>query len=666
LNQDTAKLHMPEQENYFPYIKRLNQDYERRISRIPFLNIDSILIPSPYIQDKTIDIDYEHSYVWDEEGELLGYLLVYSNPEKTKFQIYKQVTSPFGRAKGIGSAFMEKLADDVAPDATIYLYVWEKLISSIDFFMSKGLELEGSIVYRKMKFYLMSARARTIRQKIDQTKSRDYSVAEELTKIRHDAKKSVKVLADMASMLSVDNFNKVTEDINRETTALLNTLNMYEDKIRTAHEVRIKDLITDRVVPFIEVANVPCEIRLILESKISPVLGNYMDFSRALINLVSNCLDAISEAGRHGVIEITLAERDDRVVLSIRDNGTGIDEERLMTGPDMLPLFVGKTTKRGKTGEGVGTRQIFSTFGVGNIVVESKVREFTRWTIFLKKSTHKDTVFLTELETRYVAFINATKHIGITETSTRTEVAAFIWQLRQMELFSYDLVYQFSRYNNVRDIYRSILLYRYGGGEFHSLRAELEKYRIDNSSIRSWLLGMTKRIKRNETFVKENLNFDEYKGILFKSYGQAKDTTMIFTMDPDTDRFYTTDRKLAEHMDFVPYLGRTRDHLLRGEFNGDVMKAESALVLGVWSVKTIDDLRERLKMIRTGARQFLDMGLKRDKRLSFYTTTFNLCNCEIDTFKTTTLGEMADVKDEDLDQFIVMSEGELTGLVFAE
>jgi two-component sensor histidine kinase/GNAT superfamily N-acetyltransferase len=666
LTQESLNLQTRERENRFPYIKCLNHAYERRISRVPFLNIDSILIPSPYIQDKTIDIDYEHSYVWDEEGELLGYLLVYSNPEKTKFEIYKQVTSPFGRAKGIGSAFMEKLAYDVAPDASIYLYVWEKLISSVDFFMSKGLELEGSIVYRKMKFYLMSAPARRIREKITRAKSRDYSVAEELTKIRHDAKKSVKVLADMAAMLSVDNFNKVIEDVNRETTALLNTLNTYEDKIRTSHEVRIKDLITDRVIPFIEAAHVPCEIRLVLESKISPVIGNYMDFSRALINLVSNSLDAISEAGRHGIIEITLAERDDRVVLSIRDNGTGIDEDRLVAGPDMLPLFVGKTTKKGKTGEGIGTRQIFSTFGPGNIIVESKVPEYTRWIIYLKRSTHKDTAFLNELETKYVASINATKHIGITERSSRTEVAAFIWQLRQMEIFSYNLVYQFSRYNNVRDIYRNILLYRYCGGDFHALRAEMEKCRIDNTSIRSWLLGITKRIKRNETFVRDNFNFDEYKGILFKSYGQAKDSTMIFTMDPETARFFATDRKLAEHMDFVPYLGRTRDHLLRGEFNGDVMKAENPLVLGVWSVKTVDDLRERLKMIRQGARQFLEMGLKRDKRLSFYTTTFNLCNCEIDTFKTTTLAEMAEVKDDDLDQFIVTSDDELTGLVFAE
>ena len=187
-------------------------------------------------------------------------------------------------------------------------------------------------------------------------------------------------------MLSVDNCNKVIEDINRETTALLNTLNMYEDQIAASHEVHIKELITDRVIPFIEVAEVPCEIRLILGSKIPAVIGNYVNFSRALINIISNSLDAIREAERKGIIEISLHESDDTVTLALQDNGVGIEQERLTIGPDALPLFVGKTTKKGKTGEGIGTRQIFSTFGPANISVESTVGEGTRWTVQLKKS----------------------------------------------------------------------------------------------------------------------------------------------------------------------------------------------------------------------------------------------------------------------------------------
>lgn len=284
---------MTAKQSEFPFIRRLNANYEKRIRLIPFLNIDSVLIPTPYVKDRTLNIDYEHSYVWDEEGELLGYLLVYSNEEKTNFHIYKQVTSPFGRGKGVGSSFVEKLAANVSPDAHIYLYVWEKLISSIDFFMSKGFVIEEEIPYRRMKFQLMSARAEDIRDRMVTSKNKDFTVAEELSKVRHDAKKSLKVLLDMASMLSVDNSNKVIEDINRETTALLNTLNMYEDRVKVSHEVDIKELITERVIPFIEASSVPCEIRLIIGSKIHQVNGNYMSFSRALINVVSNSIDAI-------------------------------------------------------------------------------------------------------------------------------------------------------------------------------------------------------------------------------------------------------------------------------------------------------------------------------------------------------------------------------------
>ena len=85
----------------FPFIRRLNAAYEKRIRQIPFLNIDSVLIPTPYEKHSSLDIDYEHSYVWDEEGELLGYLLVYSNAAKTDFHIYKLVSSPSEEERGL-------------------------------------------------------------------------------------------------------------------------------------------------------------------------------------------------------------------------------------------------------------------------------------------------------------------------------------------------------------------------------------------------------------------------------------------------------------------------------------------------------------------------------------------------------------------------------------
>ena len=657
---------MIEKPSDFPNIRHLNAAYEKRIRQIPFLNIDSLLIPTPYEKHKTLDIDYEHSYVWDEEGELLGYLLVYSNEGKTDFHIYKQVTSPFGRGKGIGSAFLEKLSSSVSPDAHIYLFVWEKLISSLEFFMSKGFSFEEEIPYRKMKFHLMSARADTIREKMVTTEKKDFTAAEELGKVRHDAKKSLRVLLDMASMLSVDNFNKVTEDINRETTALLNTLNMYEDKVKVSHEVNLKELITDRVVPFIEAASVPCEIRLTLASKIPPVNGNYMSFSRALINIVSNSIDAIKEAGRRGIIEINLTEKDDRIVLAITDNGAGIAEERLVRGTDMLPVLVGKTTKKVRTGEGLGTKQVFSTFGANNIVLESRLAEFTKYTIYLAKSSKRDSSVYTQFESRYLEVMKSTQHIGVKKGSSHLEIAAFIWQLRSIEIFSYDLVYQFSRYNNVRDIYRNLMMYLYGGRDFNYMKTSLKTCRIDNENVKTWLLDIIKRIKRQETFILQNLDFDEFKGVLFESFGQAIERTIIFTLEPDSGKFYATDRKLAEHLDFVPYLSPNRDSLLRGEFIGDVRNVASPIYLGVWTVVDRRDMYEKMRLMKRGAQQLLKMGLKKEKRLFFYSTTNNKSDSEIDTLKTTTLIEMAELPEEDFDQYITETEDELQGMVFAD
>ena len=657
-------------ENKFPYIQQMNPGYEERIRHIPFLNIDSLLIPSPYEREKGIDIDYEHSFVWDEEGELLGYLVIYANPERTRFHLYKQVTSPFGRGKGIGSAFVEKLAASVSPDAQIYLYVWEKLASSIEFFKRKGFTFQELTVYRKMKYHLMAARAADLLRMMAVTKSRNATVVEEVAKVRHDAKKSVKVLFDMASMLSVDNFNRVIEDINRETTALLNTLNTYEDKVQAGHEVNIRELITDRVVHLVDAASIPCEVHLRLASRIPPVLGNYADYSRALINLVSNSIDAIGEAKRPGHIDIVLREKDDAVLLTIRDNGIGIEEERLQLGPDNLPLFVGKTTKRGNdgvgAGEGVGTRQIFSTFGEKNITVESAGELHTQWNILLQKSNHRETSLLTKLESRYLAFMKATERIGITPQSSRTEIGAFIWQLREMEIFCYDLVYQFSRHNNVRDIYRDVLAFRYGGKDLNYLRTALRQCRVEYEAIRSWLLGIVSRIQRNETYLAENVDYETFKGILFKSYGQAVERTMIFTMDPETGRYFVTDRKLAEHADFIRYLGGDRDRLLRGELSGDVMNVSTPIYLGVWTATSHADLKQKLRMMQHGAWHLLSMHINGEKKLAFYNTTFNTCESEVDTFKVTTLGEFSAATDEELEHFIVSSEDELRGMAFVD
>ena len=270
-----------------------------------------------------------------------------------------------------------------------------------------------------------------------------------------------------------------------------------------------------------------------------------------------------------------------------------------------------------------------------------------------------------ELESRYAALMKATERIGITPRSGSTEIGVFIWQLREMEIFTYDLVFQFSRHNNMRDLYRKLLAFRHGGKDLACLREELQQYRIEHEAIRSWLLDIVSRLKRNETYLNENLDFESCKGFLFKSYGLALQRSMIFTLDPDTGRCFASDRRLIEHLDFVQYLGRNRDGLVRGELSGDVNDESTPIYLGVWSATSRADLQQKLRMIQRGARCLLSMGIKGEKKIAFYNTTFNSCESELDTLKVTSLAEFTAATEEELDRLLVSSDDELRGLALS-
>ena len=51
-------------------IQRLTPAIEERIRLNPLLNIDTFIIPSPFIGDPEARKDTDHSYVWIEEGEI--------------------------------------------------------------------------------------------------------------------------------------------------------------------------------------------------------------------------------------------------------------------------------------------------------------------------------------------------------------------------------------------------------------------------------------------------------------------------------------------------------------------------------------------------------------------------------------------------------------------
>lgn len=641
----------------------LSEELEKRVERNPLLNIDTFIIPSPYIQDKKLKKDREHSYVWMEEGEILGFMLVYSDPADKKYLIYKLVTSPFGRGRGIGTTLIEHLAKIIPDDSQIYLYVWEKQLDTLEFFQNKGFQSGEKIVYRNLVYHYLSAEKSRIKKKriLEEEKKKS---REDIGKTRHDARKTLKLLSHMVEMLSPENGDRIIEDINRESTTLINTLNSFRDTMLIVHTVNLKELILERIVPYIEASYVECELNLRLIKHSAIVRGFYVDMGRALINLTSNALDAIAEKGNKGRIWISLSGSEGHVELKIRDNGVGIPYEKQKTGEEGVPRFVGTTTKN-EGGEGIGTQQIFNAFGKENIRVESRPGEYTLWTIDLIEVSSFQNKQTRKLERQYYEFFDLWEELPLNRNTSRTEAISFIWQLRKLEIFLYDVIFQFSKYNNIRLVYRTVLSYLQNSISEEDLDVRINEYQVENPQFLQWLKSTTREIRRRMDLMNRNLDLEQFKGALFKSYGQSNTNVIIFTMDPETGNFLATDRKLAEHLDFAPYLGKEKDQLLRGEFIGDMNHDEKPISFGVWSIDDDEDLMRKLKMIRKGAKILVDYGLHKEKRLAFYQTTYIRHNMDIDTYASSTFGEFSSLSDKELEKYIRPADEEFSNFFAA-
>ncbi len=635
------------------HIVKLTPKIEARIKKNPLLNLDTFIIPSPYIKDSTLEKDYEHSYIWIEEREILGYLLVYSDAKQQNFHIYKLVASPFGRGRGIGQAFIHNLAENIPDKACIYLYLWEKQSDTLEFFRTRGFSLGDTIVYRNLVYYHIYTYKEEILKGNLAQKAKAIEEAE-IGKTRHDARKIVRLLSHMIDSLSAENCDRIVEDVNRETTAMINMLNIFRDSRKIIHEVNLRDLLLERIVPYIQASPLRCALHLKLNAKSSVILGYHETIGRALINIVSNSMDAIEAKADKGVIKIGLTDDEENLTLSIRDNGIGINAELLEKDETGIPIFVGRTTKsagNSPSGEGLGTQQIFATFGAENITVKSSPEGTCYKIIFSKSSSELDERHAV-LSRRYNEFKDLWEDYSIKKTTPRNEIIAFIWQLRKMEIFLFDLIMLFSTFQNIRFIYRTILSFMMNKTTEENLNEYIFNLKSDHEILKEWLFDISIEIKKRIIHLSQKVyDLNSFKGALFKSYGQAVDNVIIFTMDPESGRFFASDRKLAEHLDFVPYLGKEKNDLLRGEFTGDLNNDLKPIYLGVWSIDSDEGLIKRLKMMRLASKKLLDMGLHKEKKLGFYQTTYVNHKRDINSDLTTTLESFSELDDNQLMRF---------------
>ncbi len=109
-----------------------------------------------------------------------------------------------------------------------------------------------------------------------------------------------------------------------------------------------------------------CEIRLDLSPALLPVTGDPAALNQVLLNLMKNAADAVNDMA--GVVQITSIQTSDNVLITVHDNGPGIDPENEQRAFE--PFF---TTKAPGHGTGLGlamSRRIARAFG-GELTLES-------------------------------------------------------------------------------------------------------------------------------------------------------------------------------------------------------------------------------------------------------------------------------------------------------
>ncbi len=645
-------------------IQPLTPQLEERIRSNPLLNIDTFIIPSPYIRDPLIRKDYSCSYIWLEEGEILGYMLTYSSPGRPEYLIYKIASSPYGRGRGIGTAFINHLAASVPENSNIYLYIWEKQPDTVEFFQRKGFAQEESIVYQNLEYFLMGASSTAILHLAQQSAGRTVA-ADEIGRTRHDARKIVSSLNAMVNVLAPENAGRIIEDISRESLTLVNMLNMYRDSVATDHEVNLRELIFERVVPYVDAAQQNVELVLRL-SAVNPVVqGHWLNIGRALVNLVSNAMDAMAESPHQSRLEIILEESPE-LTLHIIDNGPGISEERLKPDASGRPSFVGQSTKGHGKGEGLGTLQVWNTFGSERLTVHSSPGKGTEWIIRFERFTRGEGGVYPALRRQFHEFRRLRREQPITPDTTRTDIITAIWQMRREELFMFDLLDQFSRRHNIRDLYRIILSFFQDVIDEEELKSHIRTWSPEQKVFRTWLSVTARKVRRRRRELENAVNLNSFRAALLRSYGQYPGKVIIFTLNPRSGQFLATSRKLAEHLDFVPYLGGKKEQVLRGEFLGDMNNDDNPIYLGVWGVNNLNDLNAKLTLIQQGAQSLLDMGLHPQKRLAFYRSTYVRYSQDINADASSTLGDFVRFTPEELvQQFARESDDELQGYLTA-
>lgn len=177
-----------------------------------------------------------------------------------------------------------------------------------------------------------------------------------------------------------DTLSSGLEAINIRSAGLLSFTQRYRELTQLPSpvfkNVNIKDLI-EQVLQLIQSDLNMHSISVVTELKSVQAMVDASLMEQVLLNIIRNAMDAL-EGINNPLIHLQLTAADDRIYISIKDNGAGIATANL--DKIFVPFF---TTKRNGSGIGLAlSRQIALLHG-GEIFVQSEVEKGSTFTIVM-------------------------------------------------------------------------------------------------------------------------------------------------------------------------------------------------------------------------------------------------------------------------------------------
>lgn len=160
-------------------------------------------------------------------------------------------------------------------------------------------------------------------------------------------------------------FEKIQRSIFRMTHQIEDVLDFVKEKHLKTIQTTILDIIADALDSVI----IPNDIKLILPKNNAEIVCDKRQLAIVFNNLILNAIHAMNNVG---ILEITVEENKDVVIIKVKDDGKGIPEEEI--GKIFEPLF---TTKQTGTGLGLSSVKTIINSHRGMISVTSPPTIFT-------------------------------------------------------------------------------------------------------------------------------------------------------------------------------------------------------------------------------------------------------------------------------------------------